>query len=93
MKVGQSLILSGIHASSESKTIDGLPGLSRIPILGPLFGSWGGTTTELESAIFIVPSVVQEPKGSAATMVSDALAAYENFSGDVPSTYEKMPSK
>ncbi len=93
MKVGQSLILSGIHASSESKTIDGLPLLSRIPILGPLFGSWGATETELESAIFIVPSVVQEPKGTAASMVSDALAEYEKFTGEVPSTYDKSVGK
>src|SRR4029079_2389235 len=43
LKLGQSLVLSGIRSQSVSHNVSGLPGLSEIPLLGLLFGSHAHT--------------------------------------------------
>jgi len=81
MKLGQSLVLSGIHTKNESKNVDGLPLLSEIPVLGVLFGSTSKEETEVEGAVFIVPSVVDATNRPVTDMVQSAMHEYEEFSG------------
>jgi len=83
MRLGQSLILSGIHTQSEQRTVSGLPGLSDIPIIGFLFGSRSMTARDLEGAIFIIPSVVDTSSPSAMELVNHALGQYEKFEGNM----------
>src|SRR5262249_21363865 len=65
LKLGQSLVLSGIHSRLQRHNIQGLPLLSEIPVLGVLFGSHGDQDDEVEGAVFIIPSVVESvPKRS-----------------------------
>ncbi len=59
LKLGQSIVLSGIHTLSKIHAVSGIPGLSQIPILGLLFGvAQRHLEQETEGAIFIVPSVM-----------------------------------
>ncbi|MFO0677797.1 MAG: pilus assembly protein N-terminal domain-containing protein [Polyangiaceae bacterium] len=81
MKLGQSLVLSGIHSKSESKNVEGLPVLSDIPVLGVLFGSQSKEETEVEGAVFIVPSVVDATNRPVTDMVHTAMDEYEEFTG------------
>jgi pilus assembly protein CpaC len=93
MKLGQSLILSGIRTRSQRHDITGFPGLSRIPILGVLFGTHSDQKEEVEGAVFIVPSVVESVPNNTLAMIRDAMGQYEEFSGDVEAinAYNKTP--
>lgn len=95
LKLGQSIVLSGIRSRSERASIGGLPLLSEIPLLGVLFGSHGHAKEEVEGAIFVVPSVIESiPKG-AQEIIDEALAQYNDYSGDIDevNSWEKNPAK
>lgn len=98
MKLGQSLVLSGIHTEEERKSASGLPVLSQIPILGYFFGTHGLQKKALEGAVFIVPSVVESGTVSAAEVVNETFKVYEDWSGTpvlgdpVPKSYDRRPN-
>ena len=95
LKLGQSIVLSGIRSEAQRHSVRGLPLLSEIPILGVLFGSHGDTESEVEGAIYVVPSIVESiPKG-AQEIIDDALAGYREYSGDLNrvNAWEKNPSR
>jgi len=83
MKLGQSLILSGIRSQSQQRASTGLPLLSEIPILGALFGSQSGSREDIEGAIFIIPSVVEAIPRTSQDLVGTAMRQYERYSGDL----------
>lgn len=93
LKLGQSLVLSGIRTRTERHAITGLPLLSRIPVLGVLFGSHSNATEETEGAVFIVPSVVESVPKSSYDIVNEAMKQYEDYSGDIDEvkSYPKTP--
>ncbi len=83
LKLGQSLILSGIQSKTQRHTIAGVPLLSEIPVLGVLFGRHGDAKQETEGAIFLVPSVIEAMPRDRERLVSDLLNEYEDYSGKV----------
>jgi len=95
LKLGQSIVLSGIRSQSQRHEVTGLPLLSEIPFLGLLFGSHGDARQEVEGAIFVVPSIIESiPKG-AQEVLDDAMHDYREFSGDLNdvNAWEKNPAK
>lgn len=94
MKLGESLVLSGIRTQAQRKSSAGLPLLSEIPLLGVLFGSHASQREDVEGAVFIIPSVVENvPKGTL-DLVNSAIAQFEEYSGDIEAinAYNKRPS-
>jgi pilus assembly protein CpaC len=93
LKLGQSLVLSGIHTRNENHAVTGLPLLSEIPVLGVLFGSHANDRSEVEGAVFIVPSVVEAPGRPSFDMIRDAMTQYDEYSGTIKGldTYPKKP--
>lgn len=93
MKLGQSLVLSGIHTRSQSHQVNGLPLLSEIPVLGLFFGSHSDQREDRDGAVFIVPSIVEAPGVSPYDMIRDAMMQYSDYDGDIRSVklYERMP--
>jgi pilus assembly protein CpaC len=93
LKLGQALVLSGIRTQTQRKAINGLPGLSEIPVLGVLFGSHANDKAETEGAVFIVPSVVDSVPKSALEMINNAMTTYKEYSGDIEyvEAYPKTP--
>lgn len=93
LKLGQSLVLSGIRTRTERRQSNGIPGLSWIPVLGVLFGSLGDSWEDVEGAVFVIPSVVESVPRGQYDIVKEALEQYEEFSGDIKSvkTYQKAP--
>lgn len=93
LKLGQGLVLSGLHSQSRSHSVDGLPLLSDIPVLGILFASHAETRQETENAMFIIPSVVESVPRSALSLIENALKGYQDFSGDMSQVkaYERTP--
>ena len=93
MKLGQSVVLSGIRTQSERKNIQGLPLLSEIPIIGLLFGSHSASKEDQEGAVFIIPSVVEAVPRNTVDLVSFAMKQYERYTGDFDdvNAYDKRP--
>jgi len=93
LKLGESLVLSGIKTETQRHQVIGLPLLSRIPVFGLLFGSHSDVQDDVEGAVFIIPSVVESvPKGSY-DMVKAALDQYASYSGSIGSvnSFSKAP--
>lgn len=83
LKLGQSLVLSGIRTRTERRQSQGLPGLSWIPFLGVLFGSQYDAWEDVEGAVFIVPSVVESVPRGQYDIVKEALDTYDDYSGNL----------
>lgn len=58
---GETVMLAGLISSGQSKNSTGVPGLSRIPIIGGLFGMQGNGKSRDELVVLITPTVVRNP--------------------------------
>jgi pilus assembly protein CpaC len=83
VKIGQSIMLSGFKESTESLNASGIPLLMRIPILGYLFRSEAGDSTDTENVLFITPTVIEHTSPENARRIEDALKRYEDYGGVV----------
>jgi pilus assembly protein CpaC len=83
LKLGQALVLSGLHSRSTAHSVDGLPLLSEIPLLGLLFASHSDRDNATESAMFVIPSVVESVSSSSLSMIDGALKQYANYKGAI----------
>lgn len=54
----QTVVLGGLIREDRTRTSAGLPGLRRMPILGPLFGSEGLSKQKTELLVLITPHIV-----------------------------------
>jgi pilus assembly protein CpaC len=95
LKLGQSIVLSGIRSNSQRHGVTGIPLLSQIPLLGVLFGSHSDTQEEVEGAIYVVPSVIESIPRSAQEILDEALGQYKEFHGDMSdvNAWEKDPTR
>ena len=58
---GETIVLAGLISDGTSRNSTGVPGLSRIPWLGGLFGQQGQSKTRDELVVLITPTVVRNP--------------------------------
>ncbi|GMV18659.1 MAG: hypothetical protein DYH12_05915 [Sorangiineae bacterium PRO1] len=95
LKLGQSLVLSGIRTSNRRHDIRGLPILSEIPVIGVLFGSHRDSAEDVEGALFIIPTAVESVPKPAIEIVNGALSQFEEYSGDIEAVnaYNKRPQQ
>jgi pilus assembly protein CpaC len=93
LKLGESLVLSGIHTEAFRHQTTGLPWLSDIPILGLLFGSKADQSEEIKGAILVVPGVVESVPKQTDDLIRETLAEYKAFDGDLDdvSANERVP--
>ncbi|MDR2872972.1 MAG: type II secretion system secretin GspD [Xanthomonadaceae bacterium] len=59
VREGNTVLLAGLISDSQSRTSAGLPGLSRIPILGGLFGTRGVKSERSEMIVLLTPTIVR----------------------------------
>jgi pilus assembly protein CpaC len=85
LDLGKSLVLAGLSSESDAHSARGLPWLSRIPVLGALFGSQGFRSERVRNYLVIVPCVVQAVASEERRVVDELLHAYQEFDGDVRS--------
>jgi len=83
LDLGKSLVLAGLDSASDARSTRGLPGLSRIPIFGGLFGSHNRRSDQTKNLLFIVPTVVQAVPLRERGLVEEMLKVYEDFDGQV----------
>ncbi len=95
LKLGQSLVLSGIRSQNRRHSVSGLPLLSEVPVLGLLFGSHRDSAEDVEGAVFIIPTAVESAPKPAIEIVNNALSQFEEYSGDIDTVnaYNKRPQQ
>ncbi|KQQ82839.1 type II secretion system protein GspD [Xanthomonas sp. Leaf131] len=59
---GDTMMLAGLIDDSTTDTSDGVPFLSRLPVVGGLFGTKGKNNTRREVIVLITPSIVRNPQ-------------------------------
>ncbi len=93
LKLGQALVLSGIRTQNQRHDVVGLPGLSQIPVFGVLFSSNRDDLTDVEGAVFIIPSVVETVPKSSVEIIKNALGTFGDYSGEIDqvNTFNKTP--
>ena len=60
----RTIALSGLIKKEWGEAIEGLPGLSKLPILGPLFGSRDYRDQETELVVFVTPEIERSSGGA-----------------------------
>lgn len=103
---GQSLVIGGHYYEQLSDTVDGIPVLMDIPVLGYLFKSKSKSSQKMERIFIITPRVIsrgqqtvaetyeppQAPRGSMqSTTAAASTVASSGQSGDVPVGKNLLP--
>ena len=57
---GETIVVGGLRSTSKTETLQGVPVLSSIPLLGALFRSTVQTRVEIELLVLLVPRVLDE---------------------------------
>jgi pilus assembly protein CpaC len=93
LKLGQSIVLSGISTRTQRHEVSGVPILSDIPILGVLFGSHVQEESDTDGVVFIIPSVIDALPPASVALIENAARAYDRFTGDVEKAhaYSRTP--
>ncbi len=56
---GETIVIGGLIQENVTKSIDGIPILSKIPLIGSLFSNTSDTTTRTELILLLTPRVVR----------------------------------
>jgi general secretion pathway protein D len=59
---GDTVMLAGLISDTVDRNSSGIPGLSRIPVLGALFGTQGSRTGRNEVIVLLTPTVIRNPQ-------------------------------
>ena len=58
---GETVVLAGLIKETNSVNRDGVPYLSRIPVIGGLFGTQGKNNDREEVLVLVTPTVIRDP--------------------------------
>ena len=61
---GDTVLLAGLITDSDSKGSSGFPGLSRLPVVGGLFGRQTTSNRRSEIIVLITPTLVENPRAA-----------------------------
>jgi general secretion pathway protein D len=78
---GDTIIIGGLIREDTTHETTGIPFLSRIPIIGSLFGNTSDITTRTELIILLTPHVMRNQQ-EAQTISSDYIKRYKGTTGD-----------
>jgi type III secretion protein C len=56
---GQALLIAGYRVDNRSNTSAGIPGLSKIPVIGGLFRTTGHTDNHMERLFLLTPRIIE----------------------------------
>jgi general secretion pathway protein D len=83
VKSGQTMVMGGLISDTRTNGSEGIPLLSRIPIIGGLFGKQQLKSDRTELVLFITPKVVEKEIDVAAA-IDDLRKRMENLDRDFP---------
>jgi general secretion pathway protein D len=58
---GETIVIAGLIKTEQGKGSNGIPYLSRIPVIGALFGTQNQTNNRQEVVVLITPTVIRDP--------------------------------
>lgn len=61
---GDTVLMAGLISDGVTRGSSGFPGLSRIPVIGGLFGRQNSKNERLETIILLTPTIVRNPQES-----------------------------
>jgi general secretion pathway protein D len=70
VQTGETIVLAGLIKTDQSKGSSGIPYLSRIPVIGGLFGTQNRSDNRQEVLVLITPTVIRDP-GEAARLTDE----------------------
>ncbi len=59
---GETVMLAGLISDGVTHSASGVPGLSRIPVIGSLFGTQGSKTDRSEVIVLLTPTIIHNPQ-------------------------------
>jgi LysM repeat protein len=59
LREGETFVLSGLHKEASNIGTSGLPGISRVPLIGRLFGTKNDNQEQTEVVIFVTPKIIR----------------------------------
>jgi general secretion pathway protein D len=81
---GESIVLGGLIRETRSRSSDGIPLLSKIPIIGALFGTQSYNKDRTELVLIITPKIV--------TDTLQARAVTQEFKAKLPGLKDLLPA-
>ena len=78
---GQTIVIGGLIREDVTKSKDGIPFLSKIPIIGNLFGTTQDNTTRTELVILLTPHVMRNMQ-EAGDVTADYIDKYKQTTKD-----------
>jgi type II secretory pathway component GspD/PulD (secretin) len=79
---GQTIIIGGLIRDDKSKNTSGIPFLSKIPLIGWLFGDWSDVDSRTELVILLTPRVIRT-QAEAAGVTNDYVNKYKGMDKDL----------
>ena len=61
VQTGETVVLAGLIKTEEGRGSNGLPFLSRLPVIGALFGKQSRTKDRQEILVLITPTIIRNP--------------------------------
>ena len=61
-QTGETIMLAGLIQDSTTRGASGLPGLSRIPVVGGLFGQQNSNKSRSEVVVLLTPTIVRDAR-------------------------------
>lgn len=93
---GGSLVIAGLLQNDLQKSIDGIPGLKDLPILGSLFRSTDFQNNETELVIIVTPYLVSAVNEDELHLPTDGFAPASDFDtyflGRLNGVYKRKPN-
>jgi pilus assembly protein CpaC len=80
---GETIVLSGVFAHDEQKSVSKVPGLGHIPIIGELFKNRAFDSNKRELVIFVTPRIVNPDSEKIRTIIEDVKSRYKQARGEV----------
>lgn len=59
LREGETFVLSGLHREASNIGTTGLPGISKVPLIGRLFGTKNNNQDQTEVVIFVTPKIIR----------------------------------
>lgn len=76
---GKTVLLGGLIQQSENTSRSGLPGLSRLPVVGGLFGARSKSQERSELLVLITPTVVRGGSGEMEALTEEYKSRFEGL--------------
>ncbi len=80
----ETLVIAGLLSEESSRSIDRVPALGELPVIGNLFRSRAFRDHQTELAVFVTPRFVEPPRG-----VGPAMPSADNPEPSPPATVEE----